>query len=434
MDCGCPEGQACTETNPGQLGICYLVDCPWSNQICGTSEKFGKCGVNLDSGCPGVPLNCPCANPSQVCPAGDGQLAVCKNNLRGTDGACVDVPAIPSSISNTDKAAVSSLIASNYLPYQSCFLYGYTDPGCCNLDAGFPGSVDSCLGNSVSNGWQEETRKMINLFRTLAGVPHVRFTNATRATLTAQAALVQAANKFLTHNPPASAACYSQDALIGSVSSNLATGFTGTAAVMSYIADFGDINKNVGHRNKLLQPINTNMASGDAFPETMDPNVFWANAKWPTNAIWVNEDNINVNWATPITTGAAAARQFVSWPPPGFIPHILVFPRWHIQTGWFSIDDRSVNHLASATVSVSLGLQSVSVTVVDRGFNYIVFTPSIAKLTPESTWVANWIRSPPAADTTYTVTLSGLNAAKFGSTSVSYNVIIYNLPGSVPPP
>jgi len=169
MDCGCPEGQACTEGRPGQLGICYTVDCPFSQNICGTSEKFGKCGVNLDSGCPGVPLNCPCANPSHVCPARDGQLAVCHTNPRGTDGACVDVPAIPSSINNADKAAVTSLITSNYLPYQSCFLNGYTDPGCCNLDAGFPGSVDSCLANPASGAlccmWLEYHGSLISLTR-----------------------------------------------------------------------------------------------------------------------------------------------------------------------------------------------------------------------------------------------------------------------------
>jgi hypothetical protein len=63
-----------------------------------------------------------------------------------------------------------------------------------------------------------------------------------------QAALVQAANRLLTHNPPSSASCFNQDALTGSRQSNLATGFTGAAAVMSYIADFGDFNVAVGHR------------------------------------------------------------------------------------------------------------------------------------------------------------------------------------------
>jgi hypothetical protein len=140
-----------------------------------------------------------------------------------------------------------------------------------------------------------------------------------------------------------------------------------------------------------------------------------------------------VNWATPITTGAAATRQFVSWPPPGFIPHILVFPRWHVQTGWFS-KDNTVNHLASASISIKLGQEPVGVSIVNRGFNYIVFSPSIPNLNPESTWTTKWIRSPPAADTTYTVTISGLNAATFGSTAVSYSVTIYNMPGSVPPP
>jgi hypothetical protein len=46
----------------------------------------------------------------------------------------------------------------------------------------------------------------------------------------------------------------------------------------------------------------------------------------PTNALWVVEDNA-AN-AAPATSGAALARRFTSWPPPGFVPHVVVYPRW----------------------------------------------------------------------------------------------------------
>jgi len=47
------------------------------------------------------------------------------------------------------------------------------------MSHGFAGNADGCTPFSLSAGWMEETRKMLNFYRLLVGLNPIQFTNAT---------------------------------------------------------------------------------------------------------------------------------------------------------------------------------------------------------------------------------------------------------------
>ena len=214
ITCGCTSGQVCSTgaARPGQAGVCYLTSCPpWQGGLYCGNTYYGRCGSNLASGCAGVGLNCPCPDPAHACTTGSsGTAGFCRQMPRGTDGACIDAPDV-ASVDTSNKAAVSALLASNFLKFQKCYLNGYLDPTCafvvgcvllqllasgatscasqqqphahgpgmtlatlphtgCTMDHGFPGSMDTCTAFTTSAGWQKETEKMVNFYRAMAGV------------------------------------------------------------------------------------------------------------------------------------------------------------------------------------------------------------------------------------------------------------------------
>jgi hypothetical protein len=117
LTCSCGSGMTCNRD-----GYCYSQAC--SPQIgfypCAQQDTYGKCVEDkLVAGCTTGRLNCPCPSP-YICKAAVGTWGTC-GLPRGTDGACHNVPSIPTSIDTTSKAAMTSFVASNYAPYQPCY-------------------------------------------------------------------------------------------------------------------------------------------------------------------------------------------------------------------------------------------------------------------------------------------------------------------------
>src|SRR5690606_33288084 len=122
--------------------------------------------------------------------------------------------------------------------------------------------------------------------------------------------------------------------------SNLALGISGAAAVALYIADPGAGNTALGHRRWILYPRQTEMGSGSTDR---------------SNALWV--------------IGAFGSRppdpEFVAWPPDGFVPFDLVYPRWS-----FSVNTGSTVSMASASVTMTRNGSPVSLTLLPNATGY----------------------------------------------------------------
>jgi hypothetical protein len=182
----------------------------------------------------------------------------------------------------------------------------------------------TCAPFALPPGWQSEVAKLVNYFRLMAGVPTVDFSNADAAAKALAAALAIAANRAVNASILAAGGqCYSaavQDTLS---KSNTVLGAGGTRAVIAYMyGSAATDDSSLRHRRWLLNPSMRVMASGDAF--TYAPGDPDFNMWWPANALLVVPAGQSMMGPIPDGLG------FIAWPPPGYVPHLLACPRWHV--------------------------------------------------------------------------------------------------------
>ena len=212
--------------------------------------------------------------------------------------ACVPAPTPPAppttsttAVVDASRAMAARLWATEYLPSVGAA-------------SQWSGSVASCASGSVSAGYQAAVLRRINYFRAMAGLPTVQL-DTTLSTKAGQAALMMVANNTLSHDPPSTWLCYTADGAEAAARSNLFLGRSGPEAIDGYIEDAGAANLTAGHRRWLLHPPTARMGMGDIPGQA--------------NALWV------VGGAG----GAVVPRDgYVAWPPKGYVPRSLVFPRW----------------------------------------------------------------------------------------------------------
>ena len=215
------------------------------------------------------------------------------------------------------------------------------------IEADWKGDVSTCDPGDSSQAYKNATLRRINFFRAMAGVPSwVTFTESVNAKARL-AALSTSANNSLSHFPPQSWKCYSSTAAQGSASANLALGKTGANAITAYIEDAGGHNLSVGHRRWLLYPQTQVMGSGDIAPEP--------GAGQKASAIIIFDNQFGL-------TRPQTRDQYVSWPPAGFVPYQLIFPRWS-----FSLPN---GDFSQAIVSVTLNNREIPLEVfpVENGY------------------------------------------------------------------
>ncbi len=223
---------------------------------------------------------------------------------------------------------------------------------------GWNGSIASCNPGSVTPDFLAAALSRINYFRTMAGEPGVTF-NGTDAGTSADpnnaeaqaAALMESANNFLQHNPPPApaTACGTTQAIAGSSHSNLFEGISGPDTADGWVADKVDPTQTScpvnfphcwaqGHRRNMLDP-SINLMGYGAVPVTPG---FQASAA-------------QLVLTTPLPQRPPVRSGFVAWPPAGFTPYQLVYPRWS-----FSLPNADFSH---AAVSISLNGSAVPVTI-----------------------------------------------------------------------
>lgn len=285
---------------------------------------------------------------------------------------------------------------------------------------GFNGS---CNRGTTSKVFQDDVRRRVNYYRAMCGLPaDITFDGATapndgpvgspsvaagalKSTCAQAAAYMHGfSNIFfdayaLTHNPTSSTSiCFNSLGWNGSWHSNLTLGYFGPRAVDVYIADEEpgdalDNNKNVGHRRWILYSRARDMATGDIPPG----NFVDASGSYPVqpaNALYVTGG---------FRPAEEAPRQFVCWPPAGYVPRPLLPQRWSISFpgAVFPTSAASITMTGPGGVPVPVTLLSANQS--NAGDPTLVFLPGNLPLSA-------------TGDSTCTVTVTGISGNGVPST------------------
>ncbi len=260
-----------------------------------------------------------------------------------------------------------------------------------------------CAAGSTALDYKEAVALRINYFRAMAGVPSQIAFSDTYSGKDQKAALMMSANNALDHYPPDTWSCYSAEGAEGAGNSNLALGASGWDSISLYVKDPGSNNGAAGHRRWILYPQTQQMGTGDIPPAGGSA----------ANALWVFDDNI---W----NPRSATREEYVAWPPPGYVPYQVVYPRWSFAYAGADF--------SQATVTMTNNQQPVSTvleTIYDGyGENTLVWIP--AGLTSWDAWPQ------PAADTRYRITIDNVVIAGTPR-SFTYDVTVFD-PATEQPP
>jgi len=203
-----------------------------------------------------------------------------------------------------------------------------------NIPTGWSGNFASCSPGNTSAEFRAAVLKRVNYFRQMAGIPPVTFSQESNR-LAQAAAFLMSVNDNLSHTPPPSWECYTQDAASGAGSSNLAWGVNGWEAISGYMEDWagGNINDALGHRRWILYPRTRVMGTGD---------IPAGNGHPATNALRIMGD---LTWDERPDT----RDNFVAWPPPGYVPRPVVFAAWSISYPGADFSSASVTMTSSGS-------------------------------------------------------------------------------------
>ncbi|HVY72085.1 MAG TPA: CAP domain-containing protein [Verrucomicrobiae bacterium] len=173
---------------------------------------------------------------------------------------------------------------------------------------------DFLTGNpgTTAADFKEANRTRMNFLRAMAGVPAWIVYDDTLSAKCQQMALMISENGALSHHPPTTWLFYTADGAEAAANGNLALGSYGSEALYNLLRDPGAGNEVLGHRRWMLYPQTKIMGTGDV------PRQSQFNA---AHVSWVFDDN----FGGPRPT---VRDDFVAWPPKGFVPYQLFFPRW----------------------------------------------------------------------------------------------------------
>ena len=251
-------------------------------------------------------------------------------------------------------------------------------------DVPWVGSEPDCDPGSIPQSTKDKIFQRLSYFRLAAGLNNTISENATKSEKAQHAALMMHANNQLEHFPPDSWKCFTQDGKDGAGSS-LLTMTRNAEAITSYMRDQGANNGPVGHRRWLLWPRLQEVGIGNTNQ---------------ANAIWVLG-----NPGSPPDD----APEYIAWPPKGYVPDLLVFPRWS-----FSVAD--ADFTSARVIMTELSGKNIPLTVE---------TLSNAFGDRTIVWVPENINTNVSEDTAYNVRLENviLNGV---SQDYEYQVILFN--------
>lgn len=257
------------------------------------------------------------------------------------------------------------------------------------------GNPATCNAGNTSQAYIDASFNLINYYRAMVELPTVS-NDASKNDSSQKAALMMSVNNSLDHSPPPEWQCYTAAGASAAGSSNLALGAAGPRAIDLYIRDPGSFNTAVGHRRWILHPPRSSFGIGSVGGATRDANALWVFAG--------------------VTSRPPA--DIVAWPPRGFVPFRLVYPRWS-----FSLNSEPGANYSSATVSmlengVPITLAIVSNNTNGYGDNTLVWEP------------AGLVFSPGQTDRSFDIVISNLSNAD--QSEYAYRVTVID-PAMDPP-
>jgi uncharacterized protein YkwD len=253
------------------------------------------------------------------------------------------------------------------------------------------GTHSSCNPGTTDQNFQQAVLRRINYFRAMAGVPaDITFTDEYNRRAQA-AALMMSVNGRWDHYPTTDWICYSTEGADAAGDSLLFYERNGWRAISGYIADYGSNNTKVGHRRYILNPQLTVMGTGD-IPKTQNYGA--------ANALLV---------FTPWSIMPPIRDGFIAWPPPGYVPYHVVYPRWSFTLQSADLSGASVI-MNSNGIDIPIAYEAV--------LSYIlVWNPLFIN---DDAWFLYL-----TGDTKYTVTIQNIMIGN-RSTDFSYDVVIFD--------
>jgi hypothetical protein len=208
------------------------------------------------------------------------------------------------------------------------------------------GDLRMCKEGDISEEILEKLEIRINYFRRQAGLNAIvldgEYNNWCQ-----QAALMMQANRKLDHEPKTNWRCYTDEGAFAARNALMLQGTHTSRAITSFFAD--NQNPTLGNRRWMLFP----NGKFYGFGGTEEYSV-----------LWVLDDSGNIDSSIYET-------QFISWPPEGYLPKMMVFKYWS-----FSLDQ----DLNGATITMTSNGENIPVTVqpVEDGYglNTIVWEPN----------------------------------------------------------
>lgn len=258
-----------------------------------------------------------------------------------------------------------------------------------NTPYAWTGDVSSCLAGDTPESFKRAVLRRLNFYRAMAGLPGDLTLDLAFSAKTQQAALMMDAANSLSHTPATSWPCYSANGAEAAGKSNLAySSFSNRSVALldGYMTDRGANNFAAGHRRWILYSRLATVGSGDA-PQA--------------NALWV----IGAG-----TTGAAATKSVVPWPPHGFMPRPLQAP-----SDRFSYTCVGANFAgASVAMRGDIG-QPIATRVESRTDNGYGDNTVVWSIDTSASPSTGWDRG--GADTALTIDIGGIANCAAGPTA-----------------
>ncbi|MES2558359.1 MAG: CAP domain-containing protein [Bacteroidota bacterium] len=170
------------------------------------------------------------------------------------------------------------------------------------------GNIANCEQGTLSQDLLDKTLMRIRYFRKQAGLPIGNITMEADLNAKCQRnALMIRANNAISHTPPTSWKCYTADGALAAQKGNISFGTSDVENIDAWMEDAGSNNAEVGHRRWILFSNATKFGFG---------------CTESSGTLWV------INGLPSPYSLPAATPEYIAWPPKGFIPRQVVYPRW----------------------------------------------------------------------------------------------------------
>ena len=201
-------------------------------------------------------------------------------------------------------------------------------------DISWTGNIPDCDPGNVPQATLDKIFLRLSYFRRAAGLNNTITNNTVKSEKTQKAALMMHANGALSHDPPDEWQCFSVDGK-EAAGNSLLTSTKNAAAIDSYIRDRGSENFALGHRRWLLWPRLQEVGIGNTSSY---------------NAVWV----IGAAGTPPIDTP-----EFIAWPPQGYLPKQLAYPRWSFSIAGADFRNSEISMSIKDGANVSLEVEEL---------------------------------------------------------------------------